>query len=170
MLLAFAIAALVFGLLRLGAEWTAPSRAAVEIDLSPWALPAYALYSLSRGLIAYVLSLIFTLVYGYWAAKSAPAERVLVPMLDVLQSIPVLGFMPALVIALVSAFPSSHGGLQCERRGSGSASTGLGRPAPSRRASRPTLGVSVCSARSCACIASTCFSSWAIFCAWDDAS
>ncbi len=56
-LLAFAIAALVFGLLRLGAEWTAPSRAAVEIDLSPWALPAYALYSLSRGLIAYVLSL-----------------------------------------------------------------------------------------------------------------
>ena len=112
MLLAFAIAALVFGLLRLGAEWTAPSRAAVEIDLSPWALPAYALYSLSRGLIAYVLSLIFTLVYGYWAAKSAPAERVLVPMLDVLQSIPVLGFMPALVIALVSAFPSSNVGLE----------------------------------------------------------
>jgi NitT/TauT family transport system permease protein len=111
-LLAFAVVALVFGGLRLGAEWTAPARATVEINLSPWALPVYALYSLSRGLIAYVLSLIFTLVYGYWAAKSAPAERVLVPMLDVLQSIPVLGFMPALVLALVAMFPSSNVGLE----------------------------------------------------------
>lgn len=111
-LLALAVVALVFGLLRLGAEWTAPSRAAVEIDLSPWALPAYSLYSLSRGLIAYGLSLGFSLVYGYWAAKSEPAERVLVPMLDVLQSIPVLGFMPALVLALVAAFPQSNVGLE----------------------------------------------------------
>ncbi|MFO0588964.1 MAG: ABC transporter permease subunit [Polyangiaceae bacterium] len=111
-LVALAIVALVFGVARLGAAWRAPARAVVAIDLSPWALPAYALYSLSRGLIAYALSLIFTLVYGYWAAKSRAAERVLVPMLDVLQSIPVLGFMPALVLGLVGAFPSSNVGLE----------------------------------------------------------
>src|SRR5580700_381326 len=87
-LLALAFVALALGVLRLGHEWTAPVRATVEIDLSPWALPKYTLLSLSRGLIAYVISLVFTLLYGYWAAKSALAERVLIPLLDVLQSIP----------------------------------------------------------------------------------
>jgi NitT/TauT family transport system permease protein len=110
--LLFAVVALVFGVLRLGAEWAAPARAAVEIDLSASALPRYALYSLSRGLIAYALSLGFSLVYGYWAAKSALAARVLVPALDVLQSIPVLGFMPGLVLSLVAAFPRSNVGLE----------------------------------------------------------
>jgi NitT/TauT family transport system permease protein len=110
--LAVAVVALVAGVLRLGEEWVAPARAAVEIDLSLSALPRYALYSLSRGLIAYGLSLGFTLVYGYWAAKSELAARVLVPALDVLQSIPVLGFMPGLVLALVGAFPHSNVGLE----------------------------------------------------------
>ena len=112
LVLVAAVVALLFGVLRLGEEWVAPARATVEIDLSPWALPRYALYSLSRGLIAYVLSLGFTLVYGYWAAKSELAARVLVPALDVLQSIPVLGFMPGLVLALVAAFPRSNVGLE----------------------------------------------------------
>ena len=112
LVLAVAVVALAFGVLRLGEEWVAPARTTVEIDLSPWALPRYALYSLSRGLIAYVLSLGFTLVYGYWAAKSDLAARVLVPALDVLQSIPVLGFMPGLVLALVAAFPASNVGLE----------------------------------------------------------
>ena len=73
-----------------------PRNAAVEpkIDLSPWVLPIYTFYSLMRGLIAYVLSLLFTLVYGYWAAKDRVAQRVLIPVLDILQSIPVLGFAP----------------------------------------------------------------------------
>jgi NitT/TauT family transport system permease protein len=111
-LLAVAVVALVFGLLRLDREWAAPVRASVEIDLSPWALPKYTLLSLSRGLIAYALSLGFTLVYGFWAAKSALAERVLIPLLDVLQSIPVLGFMPGIVLAMVAAFPRSNAGLE----------------------------------------------------------
>ena len=110
--LAVAVVALVAGALRLGESWAAPARAAVEIDLSLSALPVYALYSLSRGLIAYALSLGFTLVYGYWAAKSELAARVLVPALDVLQSIPVLGFMPGVVLALVGAFPRSNVGLE----------------------------------------------------------
>ncbi len=106
------IGGLLFGLLNLGREWTAVQRPAVVIDLSPWALPRYTLFSLSRGLLAYVLSLGFTLVYGYWAAKDRRAGRVLVPLLDVLQSIPVLGFMPGLILALVALFPHSNAGLE----------------------------------------------------------
>jgi len=99
-------------LLSVGREWTSTLQRTVEIDLSPTALPRYTLYSLARGLFAYVLSLLFTLVYGYWAAKDRLAERALVPLLDVLQSIPVLGFMPGLVIALVTLFPHSNIGLE----------------------------------------------------------
>jgi NitT/TauT family transport system permease protein len=111
-LLALALVGFIVGVQRLDAEWSAPARAAVEINLSPWALPKYTLLSLSRGLLAYGLSLGFTLVYGFWAAKSALAERVLIPLLDVLQSIPVLGFMPGLVLAMVAAFPRSNTGLE----------------------------------------------------------
>jgi NitT/TauT family transport system permease protein len=101
----------IFGLLSLAGEWRT-LRPAVHIDLSPRALPLYVFYSLCRGLFAYVLSLLFTLVYGYWAAKDKTAERVLIPLLDILQSIPVLGFMPGLVLALVGLFPTSNIGLE----------------------------------------------------------
>ncbi len=101
----------IFGLISLAGEWRT-LHPAVHIDLSPRALPLYVFYSLSRGLIAYAFSLAFTLLYGYWAAKDALAERVLIPLLDILQSIPVLGFMPGLVLALVALFPRSNIGLE----------------------------------------------------------
>jgi NitT/TauT family transport system permease protein len=103
---------LFYGLIALAGEWTGEHRASVEIDTSPLALPRYTLFSLSRGLIAYLLSLGFTLVYGYWAAKDRVAERVLIPVLDILQSIPILSFLPGLVLALEAAFPSSNIGLE----------------------------------------------------------
>src|ERR1041384_3874120 len=103
---------LIFGVVTVAQEWAGPHRAAIEIDLSPWALPKYTFFSLCRGLIAYFLSLAFTLGYGYWAAKNRVAEKVLVPLLDILQSIPVLGFMPALVLALAALFPGSNIGLE----------------------------------------------------------
>jgi NitT/TauT family transport system permease protein len=106
------LAGLLYGILDFGSNWTVPHRPQVEIDLSPLALPHYTFLSLARGLCAYALSLGFTLVYGYWAAKDARARRVLLPLLDVLQSIPVLGFMPGLVLALVAAFPNSNVGLE----------------------------------------------------------
>jgi NitT/TauT family transport system permease protein len=112
LLLVAGLAGLLVGLMQLAQEWTGEHRPAVEIDLSPWALPRYTFFSLSRGLVAYAISLTFTLVYGYWAAKDRRAQRVLIPLLDVLQSIPVLGFMPGLVIALVAAFPRSNVGLE----------------------------------------------------------
>ncbi|HEX7701886.1 MAG TPA: ABC transporter permease subunit, partial [Kofleriaceae bacterium] len=110
--LVLVIGAIVFGVVGLGREWTGTLHRTVEIDLSTSALPKYTLYSLSRGLAAYVLSLGFALVYGYWAAKDRAAGRVLIPLLDVLQSIPVLGFMPGLIIALVAVFPHSNIGLE----------------------------------------------------------
>jgi NitT/TauT family transport system permease protein len=107
------LAGLFFEAVTLGREWAQPLRPTVEIDLDePWALPRYTLFSLFRGLIAYGLSLVFTLAYGYWAAKDRAAERVLVPLLDVLQSIPVLSFLPGLVLTLVAAFPRSNVGLE----------------------------------------------------------
>lgn len=103
---------LLVGLTRVASEWTGELRPTVAIDLSAAALPRYTLFSFSRGALAYALSLGFTLVYGYWAAKDRTAERVLVPLLDVLQSIPVLGFMPGLVLALVAVFPRTNIGLE----------------------------------------------------------
>jgi NitT/TauT family transport system permease protein len=112
LLILVALAGLFSGVLALAREWTAQGQQKVEIDLSPWALPSYALFSLSRGLIAYLLSLAFTLCYGYWAAKDRVADRVLIPLLDILQSIPVLGFMPGVVLALIALFPQSNVGLE----------------------------------------------------------
>jgi NitT/TauT family transport system permease protein len=64
-------------------------------------------WSLGRMLAAYVLSLAFAIVYGVAAGRSRKAERVLIPLLDVLQSIPVLGFFPAAVYFFVAL---THGG------------------------------------------------------------
>src|SRR5690348_9299275 len=87
----------VYGLILLGHEWTAIQRPELQLDLSPWALPKYTFFSMMRGLAAYAISLLFTLVYAYWAAKDARAERLLVPLLDILQSIPVLTFLMPLL-------------------------------------------------------------------------
>jgi NitT/TauT family transport system permease protein len=106
------LAGLVAIVIDFGREWKAPPQAAASIDLHPTALVQYTLFSLSRGVVAYVISLAFTLVYGYWAAKDRIAQRVLVPLLDVLQSVPVLGFMPGVVLGLVAAFPNSNVGLE----------------------------------------------------------
>jgi NitT/TauT family transport system permease protein len=112
LLVLLGVAGLFFAATRVAQEWQGPLRPAVQIDLSPGALPRYAFYSLSRAVLAYLLSLGFTLVYGYWAAKDRVAERVLIPLLDILQSIPVLGFMPGLVLALVALFPRTNLGLE----------------------------------------------------------
>ena len=107
-LLGGAIAALV----AFAREFEAPFRQAVQIDLCPSALPRYTLYSLARGVIALAISYLFALGFGWAAAKSRAAERVLLPMLDILQSIPVLGFLPGLVLGLMSLFPTHNIGLE----------------------------------------------------------
>ena len=78
-----------------------------EISLSPTALPAYAVRTTIRMLAALVASLLFTFTYATVAAKSRRAEMVLIPLLDVLQSVPVLGYLSFTVVFFVSLFPGS---------------------------------------------------------------
>jgi NitT/TauT family transport system permease protein len=112
-LLMFAAAmALFYGVLEVGRAWLGPFTPEVEISRSPWALPAYAGYSLLRITIAYFLSLAFTLVYGYIAAYNPKAERFMIPLLDVLQSIPVLSFLPGVMLAMVALFPGRQLGVE----------------------------------------------------------
>ncbi len=86
--------------------WRAPAvRRGPVISLSPSALPAYALLSTARMAAAYCLSLAFTLVYGYAAARSKGARRVLIPVLDVLQSVPILSFLPVVLLSLSAVLP-----------------------------------------------------------------
>jgi NitT/TauT family transport system permease protein len=80
-----------------------------EIDLSPSALPNYALLSLMRMAASYILSLAFALVYGYVAAHNRSAERVMLPILDVLQSVPLLSFLPVVLLVLTTVLPTGLG-------------------------------------------------------------
>ncbi|BCZ78533.1 NitT/TauT family transport system permease protein [Paraburkholderia steynii] len=76
------------------------------ISLDPANLPEYALRTTLRMLAAMVASLTFTLVYGTLAAKSRRAGQVLVPILDILQSVPVLGYISFTVTFFLALFPS----------------------------------------------------------------
>jgi NitT/TauT family transport system permease protein len=83
-----------------------------EISLSPQALPLYALRTTMRMLAALIASLIFTFTYATLAAKSRRAEMVLIPLLDVLQSVPVLGYLSFTVVFFASLFPGNVLGLE----------------------------------------------------------
>ncbi|MDK2821589.1 MAG: NitT/TauT family transport system permease protein [Clostridia bacterium] len=75
-------------------------------------LPYYAFRSFLRMLGAYILSFIFTLIYGYKAGTDPKAERYLIPILDILQSVPILGFFPAAVYFFVSIFKGGLVGVE----------------------------------------------------------
>jgi NitT/TauT family transport system permease protein len=104
--------AAVYGTYAIGRTWLGPVAGHAVISQSPRSLPLYALYSLIRISIAYVLSLAFALGYGYVAASSRRAEVVLVPLLDILQSIPVLSFLPGVMLAMVALFPRQQLGVE----------------------------------------------------------
>ncbi|MGQ9554771.1 MAG: ABC transporter permease [Anaerolineae bacterium] len=75
------------------------------ISLSPWALPRYALFSVLRMAGAYGLSLLFSLTYGRLAAANRRAEQVLMPLLDILQSVPILSFLPVVLLSFSALLP-----------------------------------------------------------------
>ena len=104
--------ALFYGLFSLTRYWTAPLNTQAQIDLSPAALPVYALFSLARLAVAYFLSLAVSLSYGYVAANNPKAERLMIPILDTLQSIPVLCFLPPVMIFMIALFPTTQLGLE----------------------------------------------------------
>jgi NitT/TauT family transport system permease protein len=104
--------ALFYAFLAVTRYWMAPLHAHTEIQLTPGALPKYAAFSVLRIMAAYLISLIFTLIYGYVAAYNAKAERFMIPLLDTLQSIPVLSFLPGVMVAMVALFPTRQVGIE----------------------------------------------------------
>src|SRR5512139_1837636 len=96
---------LFYGGLTLAKSLTREPAIVEQIALTPRALPLYTLYSVSRMLAAYILATLFTLFYGRQAAYNHRAEKVLLPLLDVLQSVPILSFLPVVLISLTSIMP-----------------------------------------------------------------
>jgi NitT/TauT family transport system permease protein len=102
---------LVFGFIVLladasrGVEQPLSGLSRTPLSLDPIYLPEYALRTALRMLVAMGFSLVFTLSYATWAAKSRRAETVLVPLLDILQSVPILGFISVTVTFFLSLAP-----------------------------------------------------------------
>jgi NitT/TauT family transport system permease protein len=109
------VLAFLYVVARVGAESFvkfSPPDVIPSVSLDPRNLPNYAARSTLRMFIALAFSTVFTFVYGYAAARSRRAERVLVPLLDILQSIPVLGFLSVTVTAFIALFRGSLVGLE----------------------------------------------------------
>jgi NitT/TauT family transport system permease protein len=106
---------LLYVVARVGAESFVhfrPPEVIPQVSLDPRNLPNYAARSTLRMFIALIFSTLFTFAYGYVAARSAKAERILVPLLDILQSVPVLGFLSVTVTAFIALFRGSLLGLE----------------------------------------------------------
>jgi NitT/TauT family transport system permease protein len=111
-----ALLGLLFGLLKLAPALNAPflpKTAPSAVSTDPADLPYYAVRSLLRMFIALILSVIFTFVYATAAARLRRTEKVLIPLLDIMQSVPVLGFLSVTVTAFIDLFPGSELGLEC---------------------------------------------------------
>src|SRR6202044_2335407 len=97
-----------------GEQTTAPLSAldVAPVTLDPINLPLYALRTTMRMLLAIICSIIFTFVYAALAAKSRRAEMVVIPLLDILQSVPILGFLTFTVVFFMRLFKGSLLGLE----------------------------------------------------------
>jgi NitT/TauT family transport system permease protein len=111
--------AFIFGLISLFA-WNAMQMAepyqlgqTIHLSLDPHNLPFYALRTVLRMLIALVFSLLFTLIFATWAAKNKRAGSLIIPCIDILQSVPILGFLSIAAVVFMRIFPNSLLGLEC---------------------------------------------------------
>jgi NitT/TauT family transport system permease protein len=111
LVLIFVIAVLSL-LMYVGSGWHYTLQPAVEISLDPVNIPLYSANSLTRIFCAYILSFLFSIWYGYTASRSRLHEKIMIPLLDVLQSIPVLSFLPTVVLAMIAIFPHKRLGLE----------------------------------------------------------
>jgi NitT/TauT family transport system permease protein len=105
------LAIVAVGAHQMAAPLEALQKTPVSLDIAN--LPGYALRTTLRMLAALAASLLFTLVYGALAAKSRRAELILIPILDVLQSVPILGFISFTIVAFIQMFPGSTLGPEC---------------------------------------------------------
>jgi NitT/TauT family transport system permease protein len=98
-----------------GAQMTRPYHLgdAIPLTLDPWQLPYYLLRTTLRMLIALAFSLLFSFAFATAASRWRAAEKVLVPLLDILQSIPILGFLAITVTGFIALFPGNLFGVEC---------------------------------------------------------
>ena len=104
--------AIFYAIVRVAMLWAGPPSEQMVVSLSPRALPMYAFYSVVRIFLAYVLSLVFAVSYGYLAAYNTHVESFMIAVLDILQSIPVLSFLPPVMLAMIALFPTRHFGVE----------------------------------------------------------
>ena len=104
--------AFFLGMIKLGTYWMARPVPAVVISHSVRALPLYAFYSVTRIAVAYLFSLIFAVSYGYIAAYNPRVEAWMIAVLDILQSIPVLSFLPGVMLAMMALIPGHQLGIE----------------------------------------------------------
>jgi NitT/TauT family transport system permease protein len=104
--------AVFFSIVHLAQYWMGRPVPSVEISQSIQVLPRYAFFSVVRIVIAYILSLAFAIGYGYIAAYNRRVEPLMVAILDILQSIPVLSFLPGVMLAMVSLIPTRQLGIE----------------------------------------------------------
>ncbi len=110
--IAACLLATFFALVHMGSYWLGTPIPVIPISHSVSALPVYAFYSIIRIGIAYFLSLTFAITYGYTAAYNPRVEALMVAVLDILQSIPVLSFLPPVVLAMVALVPGHQLGIE----------------------------------------------------------
>ena len=101
-----------YGIVVIAKYWFGHPAPEIVISQSPRALPQYAFYSIVRIGLAYLLSLVFAIGYGYLAAYNKRIEALMIAALDILQSIPVLSFLPGVMLAMVALFPSRQIGVE----------------------------------------------------------
>jgi NitT/TauT family transport system permease protein len=101
-----------YAVVLLGRYWFSHPVPSVQLSQSVRALPLYAFYSIVRIGLAYLLSLIFAVGYGYFAAYHPRFEALMIAILDILQSIPVLSFLPGVMLAMVALVPTRQLGIE----------------------------------------------------------
>lgn len=111
-LLILAVISLILVIVKTASQFGGPFSAEYKIETSPSALPSYTAQTLLRMTLAYFFSLGFTLIYAYSAYRSRIAAQILIPLLDILQSIPVLSFLPGVSLALIAMFPGQRLGVE----------------------------------------------------------
>ena len=109
------VLAILFALAYGGSQMARPYAVgqALPLTLDPWLLPYYLLRTTLRMFVALFASLAFSCIFATVATRWRAAERVMVPLLDILQSIPILGFLSITVTGFIALFPGSLLGVEC---------------------------------------------------------
>ncbi|MCX7795335.1 MAG: ABC transporter permease subunit [bacterium] len=108
----FLLFAFIYGIINTAKDWREIPTYTLNISLSPKNLPAYAWFSILRQFLAYILSLSFSITYGYIASHNKTLEPFMIALLDILQSVPVLSFMPGVILGLIAIFPHGRVGVE----------------------------------------------------------